>query len=141
VLADWQGDGDSEDRWRRRLRIPGGHDVVALLDGVPAGMASGVPTPEDGVVELISMWVSPPARGRGVGDALVLEIVRWASDNGAAAVRLEVAEGNDGALALYQRHGFRLTGERGDLMPDGLRREVVMALPLPPVDAGGGRTA
>ena len=69
--ADWQGDGDRAARWRARLAIPGSYNVVALLDGQPVGMASGVPTGQDGVVELISMYVAPVGRGRGVGDHLV----------------------------------------------------------------------
>ena len=34
-------------------------------------MASGVPDDEDGVPELISMWVSPATRGRGTGEKLM----------------------------------------------------------------------
>jgi ribosomal protein S18 acetylase RimI-like enzyme len=128
-LADWQGDGDREERWRERLSIPGGHDVAALLDAVPVGMVSGVPSGEH-ATELISTWVSPMARGRGVGDALVAEVVRWSTDVGATTVHLRVAEGNDVARGLYERHGFRLTGERGGLMPDGVRHELVMELSL-----------
>jgi len=128
-LADWRGDGDREERWRGRLSIPGGHDVAALLDAVPVGMVSGVPSGER-AAELISMWVSPTARGRGVGDALVADVVRWATDGGATRLHLRVAEGNDAARGLYERHGFRLTGERGELMPDGVRHELVMELPL-----------
>jgi hypothetical protein len=41
-----------------------------------------------------------------------------------------VAEGNQNAAALYRRKGFALTGELGDLMPDGVRREHVMAKSL-----------
>ena len=74
-LADWQGDGDREERWRARLEIAGSYNVVAVLDGEPAGMASGVPAGE-GVAELISMWVSPAARGHGVGDHLVQAVAR-----------------------------------------------------------------
>jgi hypothetical protein len=62
-LADWQGEGDRAERWRDRLELPGSYNVVALLDEQPVGMASGVPADEPGVVELISMWVSPMARG------------------------------------------------------------------------------
>ncbi len=126
-LADWQGAGDREDRWRSRLSIPGSHNVVAMLDDQPVGMASGIPTEDDEVVELISMWVSPTARGRGVGDALLREVERWARYVGARVVRLDVADGNDAASGLYQRYGFSYTGELGDLMPDGIRRERVMA--------------
>jgi hypothetical protein len=42
-----------EERWRARLSIPGSYDVVAVLQREPVGLASGVPTAEDGVKELI----------------------------------------------------------------------------------------
>lgn len=126
-LTDWQGDGDREERWRARLAIPGSYNVVALLDGQPVGMASGVPTEQDGVVELISMYVALVGRGRGVGDHLVRAVEQWARELGAGTLRLAVVEGNRNAWALYQRNGFRDTGELGDLMPDGVRREHLMA--------------
>ncbi|MFF2936275.1 N-acetyltransferase [Streptomyces mirabilis] len=37
---------------------------------------------------------------------------------------------NRKATALYERHGFRDTGEPGDLLPDGVGRERVMAKSL-----------
>lgn len=126
-LEDWQGEGDREERWRARLAIPGSYNVVVTLDGLPVGMASGVPTGQDGVVELISMYVAPAGRGRGVGDHLLRVVEQWARRAGARTLRLAVAEGNTNASALYQRNGFRDTGEVGDLMPDGVRREHVMA--------------
>lgn len=125
-LADWAGDGDAEERWRGRLGIPGSHDVVAMLDDRGVGMASGVPTSHAGTVELISMWVAPGARGRGVGDVLVRDIEAWARTIGARVLRLSVAEDNAQAEALYQRHGFQYTGALGDLMADGVHRERVM---------------
>lgn len=125
-LSDWAGEGDREERWRARLDVPGSFNVVAVLDGQPAGMASGVPA-GDGVAELISMWVSPAARGQGVGDQLVGAVERWARQVRAGVLRLAVAQGNENAAALYRRNGFSLTGELGDLMPDGVRREHIMA--------------
>jgi ribosomal protein S18 acetylase RimI-like enzyme len=118
-----------EERWRGRLSIPGAHDVVALLAAVPVGMVTGVPV-EDGVTELISLWVSPTARGHGVGDALVSDVVRWATGFGATTLRIGVVEDNDPARRLYERHDFRLTPERGELMPDHKRYELVMERPL-----------
>jgi hypothetical protein len=38
TLADWQGTGDREERWRARVQIPGSHNVVAVLDGQPVGL-------------------------------------------------------------------------------------------------------
>ena len=130
LLADWQGRNDREDRWRSRLSIPGSFNVVAEIDDQPVGMASGVPTIEDSVVELISMWIAPTARGGGVGDALVQELERWARSMDARILRLNVADGNRAAAGLYQRNGFRFTGEQGDLMADRVRRERVMAKQL-----------
>lgn len=130
-LADWQGDHDREQRWRDRLGIPGSYNVIAVLDGQPAGMASGVPAEDSGgAAELISMWVSPTARGRGVADRLVQAVEDWARQAGAGVLKLAVTEGNDSAIALYRRCGFADTGELGDLMPDGVRREHVMAKSL-----------
>jgi ribosomal protein S18 acetylase RimI-like enzyme len=76
------------------------------------------------------MWVSPAARGQGAGDHLVQAVARWARRAGSQALRLAVAPGNENAAALYRRNGFRLTGEFGDLMPDGVSREHIMAKDL-----------
>lgn len=129
-LADWQGDGDREERWRGRLSIPGSYNILAMLNGQPVGMASGMPTGQDGVVELISMYVAPAGRGRGVGDHLVRAIEQWARRIGSGTLRLAVVKGNSNAWALYQRHGFRDTGEPGDLLPDGVRREHILTKSL-----------
>ena len=64
TLADWQGAGDREERWRERLMTVS-FNVAALKDGRPVGMVSGVQGELD--VELISLWVAPYARGRGWG--------------------------------------------------------------------------
>jgi len=125
-LVDWQGDGDRVERWRDRLALPGSYNVIALLEGQPVGMASGVFADEPGVVELISMWVSPAARGRGVGDQLIEAVEQWARQGQAKILRLSVMRGNEAAERLYRRCGFVGTGAPGELMPDGVRYEDVM---------------
>ena len=128
-LADWQD--APEDRWRQRLSIPDGYNLVAELNGRPVGMASGIPAEDDPeAVELISMWVSPAARGRQVGDRLVTAVVERARERGASRVVLAVAADNPAATALYQRNGFQDTGEPPRSMPDGARCEVMMVKPL-----------
>lgn len=124
-LADWV---DAEEkRWRARLEIPGGRNVIAALDGTPVGMASGLPDDdEDGVVHLVSMWIAPAGRGKGIGDRLMAQVEQLARDASAHTLKLSVVEGNDKAHALYLRSGFADTDEPGDLMPDGIHRETVM---------------
>ncbi|MEU7859030.1 GNAT family N-acetyltransferase [Nonomuraea sp. NPDC049141] len=130
-LADWQGDGDREERWRARLSIPGSRDLIALLDGKPVGMASGIPGEREGVAEMISMWVNPAARGQGVADRLIRAVESWAVEAGAEVLELAVAPFNEKAIALYRRNGFENTDQIGDELPNGLR-ELVMAKKLAP---------
>jgi ribosomal protein S18 acetylase RimI-like enzyme len=127
-LADVQGDRDREKRWRARLELSGSHNLIAMLDGRPAGMASGVPTAEDGVAELISMWVSPAARGHGVGDELIAGVERWARRSRAQVLRLCVMRENERAIALYRRNGFADTDEQGD--HDGASRQLALVKKL-----------
>jgi GNAT superfamily N-acetyltransferase len=113
TLADWQGAGDAEQRWRQRLD-GGSLNLLADLNGTPAGIVSGMPPGGDGTVTLISLWVAPFARGHGVGDALVEAVVRWAWEREAGRVALRIFEGNHDAARLYRRHGFVDTGPVGD---------------------------
>lgn len=97
----------TEDRWRERLTR---HcQFVAEDDDGACGLIGILPA-GPGVAELVSMWVSPAARGRGAGDLLVREALRWAHDHDSPQVLLWVAEGNDHAERLYARHGFQRTG-------------------------------
>lgn len=127
ALADWQGDGDTEARWRSRLLgVP--INIVAIKAGISAGQVSGTSVdPSGGVSELISMWVDPRFRGRGVGDALIHEVARWTRTSGASSLRLSVRKGNHAAIRVYERHGFAASGRPGD--DDA---EFEMVLPLVP---------
>jgi ribosomal protein S18 acetylase RimI-like enzyme len=120
-LADWQGDGDTEARWRARL-CEVAYNVLATLDREPAGMISGT---AGSPVELLSLWVAPAARGRGVGDALVRAVLAWAARRG-EATRLSVYERNAPAIALYRRHGFAVVGEEPAV--PGAPRELIMLM-------------
>jgi ribosomal protein S18 acetylase RimI-like enzyme len=91
---------------------------VAVLDGADVGMVRGeLSAEEPGVVWLLSMWVDPEARGRGVGDALVAAVIDFARAEGSRTVQLDVADDNAPAIALYARHGFAPTGAVGSLPP------------------------
>ena len=123
TLEAWQGPGDTEERWRQRLEAVA-LNVVAEVDGTAAGQVSGTAPDHGGTVELISMWVDPSVRRRGVGAALVGEVVAWSAQQAGTAVRLAVREANAPAIALYERCGFALT----DVPADGGER--IMTRPL-----------
>jgi ribosomal protein S18 acetylase RimI-like enzyme len=101
TLADWQ-DAD-ELRWRDRLRTVE-YNVIVDVDDVPAGMASCAMNERAG--ELMSFWITPSARGKGVADALLGAIVEWAVSARCDTVTLGVRAANRHAIALYERHGF-----------------------------------
>lgn len=125
-LQDWAY--ASEDRWRERLSIPGAINLLAVdADGnAPVGMATGVPHEDnDSRAELISMWVHPAVRGRGVASVLITAIASWAAGTGAATLTLSVMPDNVAARRTYERNGFTVSHEPGDLLADD-RRELVM---------------
>lgn len=102
---------------------------VPELGPGPAGIAAGFDH-EPGVVELVSMWVRPRARGRMVGSALITAVADWARDRGARALHLWVTEANKPARRLYERSGFTPTGERQPLPSSPDRPEIGMSRPL-----------
>ena len=63
-------------------------------------------------VQLISMWVDPEARGRGIAQALIRAVAEWAQERGSTRVVLFVQEANEPAQQLYERAGFSRTGDR-----------------------------
>ncbi len=120
--ADWL---DAEPkRWQARLRdVP--LNLVLIMEGQPVAMVSGT-EPVDDTVELISLWVAPPARGHGVAEEAVHRVQGWARAQGARRLVLSVKIANAPARRLYERLGFELGPAPDD--PD----ELVMSLALGP---------
>lgn len=105
TLGDWQGPNDTEERWRQRLtNVP--FNAVAYFNGAPAGMVGATNPSTSGASELISMWVAPHARGKGVADALVTAVITWATGRGITTIELDVVEANPRARAFYRKCGF-----------------------------------
>ena len=130
-----------EDHWRQR--VAGGGLFLAWIPEVsaaePAGMAAGCQAVA-GTVELVSMFVRPQARGRGVGEALIDAVTGWARERGATSVHLWVTETNKHARLLYERCGFSVTAERQPLPSNPALGEVgrpaALTRPLEPAPGG-----
>jgi len=77
-----------------------------------------------------SFWVHPQARGKGVGDALLLATVETAREAGYDELLLWVVENNEHAQRLYERHGFKRTGATQYVRPGDARVEYEMSRKL-----------
>ncbi len=107
-----------EAQWRHRLGPDNGVAVVAMLgDRVVGAVAAYTPPGADAAL-LVAMWVRPGTRGKGVGDALVGEILAWAAETGWPRVELNVVDDNTAARRLFERNGFVPTGVRAPLESD-----------------------
>ena len=103
----------------RASRGAAGEDQVTYVaeDGDRwLGMATGLVDNVDASrIDLVGMFVEPAARGQGIGALLVDAVVGWARARGSARLYLWVTTTNRAALALYQRSGFRPTGDQKPL--------------------------
>ncbi len=121
----------AEADWQRRI-ARGGNFLGYLPEASatePAGLIGGYQEDPE-TVELVSMYVRPRARGRGVGEALIATVIDWAAARNATFVHLWVTEPNKPARLLYERCGFTPTGERQPLPSNPALGEVAMSRPL-----------
>ena len=116
-----------------RARIARGGSFLAYVPEIsasePVGLVGGYEE-QPGTVGLISMWVRPRARGHGVGEALIVAVLDWAQARHARSVNLWVTETNKPARRLYERCGFKPTGERQPLPSNPALGELAMARKL-----------
>ena len=76
--------------------------VRATLDGVATGLAAY----DADWVGFRGIEVAPEARRRGLGLAVMAALLDWGASRGATTAYLQVLDGNEPALALYERLGF-----------------------------------
>ena len=86
--------------------------LAALHEGRPVGYVGMMCVLDEGYIANVA--VSPDWRRKGIGDALIAELLRRAVSRELAFVTLEVRAGNEAAKALYAKHGF---------VPVGLRKK------------------
>lgn len=111
------------------LRAPGVTFFTAWMDGVLCGCGA-LKELDAATGEVKSMRTREAFLRRGVGQAVLDEIVRTARRRGYARLLLETGTGQafDPAHALYLRHGFRWCGAFGDYAATSFN--VFMALDL-----------
>jgi ribosomal protein S18 acetylase RimI-like enzyme len=104
----------TDEEWEARAaRLTNGRDIGFLgqCDGKYAGLALCFTDEEDPRKgQLISMWVAPEARRKGVGRQLIDAIAVWAEERGISTLQLMVTSVNESATRFYEQLGFAKTG-------------------------------
>jgi ribosomal protein S18 acetylase RimI-like enzyme len=103
--ADWE---KRATQWNSAKSI----GYLALDDRAAVGIAAGILNQtEASRADLVSMWVAPTHRRKGIGRMLVDAVVVWARSQNAQGLWLLVTSNNHTAINFYQRLGFSLTGK------------------------------
>lgn len=84
--------------------------TIAEIDSVVAGYQISTGTPIGG--HLARLAVKPEFQGKGVGYALVYDLIRQLLRRGARVITVNTQKDNLASLTLYKRIGFVLTGEK-----------------------------
>jgi GNAT superfamily N-acetyltransferase len=95
----------------RLRRLLAGTEVIAFLAGDPAvAVALLTLRPNvwyDGPVGLVDeLYVTPEARGRGIGSALLAAVESFTRERGGGLVEIAVDGADTDARRFYERHGY-----------------------------------
>lgn len=79
---------------------------------------------------IANVAVYPHCRRRGIGEALVRYCTDVAEKENCCFITLEVRKSNLGAIALYEKNGFALVGERKDFYSHPKENGLIMTKEL-----------
>jgi DNA-binding MarR family transcriptional regulator/GNAT superfamily N-acetyltransferase len=88
------------------LTLPAGLLLVATLHGEPVGCGA-LKFHDAAPAEIKRMWVTPAARGLGLGRRLLTELEAHAAARGVRTLRLETNRALGEAIGLYRAAGYR----------------------------------
>lgn len=101
----FQGFSNELESLKEMYSSPTGCMILAEASNKVVG-AVGLRYLSDGVAEMKRMFVLPEFQGHGIGNSLVIEVLKQAKRLGYHSVKLDSIPELDSALALYTKHGF-----------------------------------
>jgi len=97
------------DRLAQQVEDPATLVAVGTISAVVVGYAVGEPASgHDGrlLVRLTDLYVQPDARGVGVGESLMGQVIRWAGELGARGVDSLALPGDRGTKNFFESFGL-----------------------------------
>ncbi|MDY7231399.1 GNAT family N-acetyltransferase [Hyalangium ruber] len=117
-----------------RAFVAGGGEVFFALHGGQVLGTCALRREDADTFELCKMAVAPEARGLGLGDALMEEVLRFARERHARRVYLVSNTKLAPAIGLYRKHGFVTTRTGPEVSREAgyARADIEMVLTLRP---------
>lgn len=126
ITEEWH----SPERLKAQLTRPNSEFLVGDNGEIVGGMAYA--SADEKTIKLHQLYVHPDFQGGKTGLHLLIEIEN--SFPGTEKIRLEVEEKNAGAIAFYEKFGFKRSGEVQDCGEEGsgipaliMEKEIVYA--------------
>jgi ribosomal-protein-alanine N-acetyltransferase len=113
-------DAWSDTMFWSELAEPATRHYVVAVDGDDVVGYAGLCAYDAAAAYVQTIGVDTERRRNGIGTALLVDLLDEAARRGCLRVDLEVRDGNDDAIRLYENHGFRRIGvRRGYYQPSG----------------------
>lgn len=103
-----------------RQEIRDGKQLYMMIREIPVGIVSV----RDSLIE--NLYILPEQQNKGCGTELLLFAIAQCREN----PRLWILDNNVRAQALYERHGFRLTGNKSPITEQLYELEMELRLPV-----------
>ncbi|MCX8176169.1 MAG: ribosomal protein S18-alanine N-acetyltransferase [Candidatus Bathyarchaeota archaeon] len=110
------------------ITLNSGEFLVAVLNEDVAGYVASIFKNLSSAV-IVSIAVHPKYRGRHIGNTLLKTLIKKLKSKGFLEVELEVRESNIAARRLYEKLGFKYSGEITKYYEDG-EDAIIMKLKL-----------
>ena len=124
----------SADEITKDVTSKDGNIYVAVIesDGEKAGYAEMRTVA--GEAQIYNIVIDRAFRGKGLGEMLLKHLIDRAKELGCSLITLEVRGGNEAAMELYRKLGFREVGRRKGYYSKGAEDAVLMDLALQDIE-------
>ena len=98
--------------------LEGASVVIAINQDKPVGCGCFKALEQADMVELKRMYIQPASRRLGIAQQLLAELEQWAKEKGYTKTRLQTANKQPEAIALYRKCGYQPIANYGPYVGD-----------------------